>query len=255
MYSAGPGLVILWALAFAPQAEKLPSFDVVDVQPTQLTAPKKESFLPTGRVDLPYITVKQMMMAAYGAQENMITGGPKWLDTERYDVVAKAPPKTSLPTLLLMTQTMLADQFKLSVHREEKPMTAYALVRGKKPLKLQPSEGTANGRADCHWQPTDAGRVQRICKNLTMPELARQLPGWGPARVDLPVVNPTDLKGGYDFSFEISAPGVRGDGQTLPSASLAEITIFDALEQLGLKLEQRKLPLQVIVIDHIERPH
>ena len=247
------GMIVLWACtAFGQPADKLPSFEVVDIQPTQLTMPKKESFLPTGRVDLPYITVKQMMMAAYGVQENMITGGPKWLDTDHYDIVAKAPPNTSLPTLLLMTQSMLADQFKLKIHREERPMPAYALARGKRPLKLQQSEGTANGRADCHWQAIDGGRLQRVCKNLTMPELARQLPGWGPARVDLPVVDETGMKGGYDFVLEISAPG--RDGQEKAAGGLAETTIFDAFEQVGLKLEQRKLPLHAIVIDHVEKP-
>jgi uncharacterized protein (TIGR03435 family) len=249
------GLVVFLAYgAPGQEGEKRPSFEVADVQPTQLTMPKKESFLPTGRVELPYVTAKTIIMAAYGVQENMITGGPKWLDTDRFDIVAKAPPNTSLPTLLLMVQSLLADQFQLSIHRDQRMMPGYALVRSKRPLKLQQSEGTANGRADCHWQPTDAGRMQRICKNLTMAELARQLPGWGPARIDLPVVDETEMKGGYDFVLEISAPG-RGEREKGATASdLAEVTIFDAFEQVGLKLEQRKLPLQVIVIDHVEKP-
>src|SRR5579883_1137057 len=80
------GLLFLSACAALGQpADKRPSFEVADVQPTQLTAPRKETFLPSGRVELPYMTVKTMIMAAYGAQENMITGGPKWLDTDRFD--------------------------------------------------------------------------------------------------------------------------------------------------------------------------
>ena len=247
-------LSLLVTLALFGQAPPdRPAFEVVDVQPSKITTFRKEAFLPSGRVELPGMTLKVMIMASYGVQENMVVGGPKWIDTDRFDVVAKAPPSTPIPRLLLMTQSMLADQFKLVIHREEKALPAYALVRGKKALKLQPSEGT--GRQTCNWQPADAGRMQRVCHNMAMAEMARQLPGWGPARVDLPVVDQTGLKGTFDFTLEISTPGKTekraGEGA---APDLAEITFFDALEQVGLKLEQRKMPLQVIVVDRAERP-
>lgn len=89
-----------------------------------------------------------------------------------------------------------------------------------------------------------------------MRQLADQMPGWGQARVDLPVVDLTEIEGAYDFQLEWSMPGARGDagnGDASAAAEMGGSTMFDAMSRIGLKLERRKRPMSVIVIDHVER--
>jgi uncharacterized protein (TIGR03435 family) len=240
--------------AFCQPPANPTSFEVVDVKISKSTnsVPSKERFLPGGRVELPNFTMRSLIMGAYSVRENMVTGGPNWLDSDRFDVVAKAAADTPLATLRLMIQTMLAERFKLAIHREAKVMPVYALVVGKRGPSLQQAAGS--GRPNCTSRTIGVGVINRDCHNLTMADLALQLPGLSPAYVDLPVVDLSDLKGGYDFSLEYSVRG-RGDaGRSGDGAGDSTgATMFEAVEQLGLKLEPRKLAVSVIVIDHVER--
>jgi uncharacterized protein (TIGR03435 family) len=201
------------------------------------------------------MTLKNLIVMAYGVQENMIGGGPKWADGQRFDIVAKAPSEVSMPTLRLMMQRLLAERFKLIIHHEDKAMPAYVLTVGKRAPKFR--EG-AGGRQTCDWQNSEGGLRQRDCRNMTMAELASQLPGWAGIGIDLPVVDQTGLKGAYDFQLELGTPGSgkgdgrRGDG-ALPTPESGP-TIFSALDRIGLKLDARKMMMPVIVIDHAESP-
>ena len=194
-------------------------------------------------------------------REDMIAGAPKWADTDRFDLVAKAAPDTPVATMRLMLQTLLADRFKLAFHNEEKVKSAYVLTVGKRGMKLQAGSG---GPQDCSWSVADSGLRRRTCHNLTMAEFARQLPGWGGIGIDLPVIDQTGLKGAYDFQLDVGEAafgggegGRSGDGK-MPAAPAPAAdsgpTIFNALEQVGLKLENRKIPIAVIVVDRAERP-
>jgi uncharacterized protein (TIGR03435 family) len=199
------------------------------------------------------VTVKSIIMAAYDVQENMITGGPGWIDSEHYDIVAQAPPDTPRETLRLMLQPLLAERFKLEIHREDKPMPVYVMVVGKDGPKLKKATG---GPQQCRWNNPGAGLVQRECSNMTMEELATSMPRWGMAgKVDLPVVNLTGIKGAYDFELEWSLPSGGGDAGKADASVAADPggSIFDAMGRIGLKLEQRKYPMSVIVIDRVER--
>jgi uncharacterized protein (TIGR03435 family) len=248
-------LAILWlsCAAFAQEQTNPPSFEVADIKPANPAAgmPGKGRFLPGGRIELYGGTAVNLIMLAYGVQENMITGAPKWAETDRFDVVAKAPEGTQPAAVRLMLQPLLADRFKLVLHREEKVSQAYVLTRGKRPLDLQPGDG---GRQECDWHPVDGGLMRRECKNLTMDEFARSMPGLGGVHIDLPVVDATGLKGPYSFHFEVGM--VRSEREGGPPAGTADSgpTIFEALDRIGLKLEARKTPVAVIVIDRIERP-
>jgi uncharacterized protein (TIGR03435 family) len=244
-------LVILSSVAAAQAPVKLPEFEVSDVQVSKSADPRpgKGRMLPGGRLELPNQTIKNMMVAAFSVQEDMITGGPSWLDSDRFDVVAKAPNGAPRETLFLMLQSLLADRFKLAIHREDKPMPVYALVVGKNGPKLQKASG---GEMTCEWKMPGNGRVQRECKNITMQQLAVDLPKWGMARVDLPVVDLTEIPGTWDLTLEWSTPSGDGKGEA-SSAELAGTTVFDAMSQVGLKLESRKRPMPVIVVDHAER--
>jgi uncharacterized protein (TIGR03435 family) len=244
------------AAAFAQQSAS-PAFEVVDIKPSTAAMPGKGSFV-NGRIEMPGATLIDLLRFAYGVQENMIAGAPKWADKDRFDIVAKAPPNVPLPTVAVMVQGLLAERFQLKMHREEKLMPAYVLAVGTRPAKYRQGAG---GRQTCNWSARESGMARRTCTDITMAELARQLPGWGGVGIDLPVVDQTGLKGGYDFELDVGmrrgpnegrpgGDGVAG-GAIIPDSGP---TIFNALEQIGLKLESRKMPLQVIVIEGAERP-
>ena len=252
--------MFLAATALAQQPPERPAFEVADIRPTDRTFDLKAKplLLPGGRTEFRGITVRSLIATAYGVQENMISGAPKWTENSRFDIVAKGAPNADVPTLRLMLQSLLADRFKLAFHTEDKLMSAYALTIGKRPSKLR--EASSGGQG-CKWlESGDAATRRRECVNMTMTELAKQLPGWGGIGIDVPVVDQTGLQGAYNFQLEV---GFTGFLKKSGGAGDAEIkiqnfdpgpTIFAALEQIGLKLESRKLPIPVMVVDHVEPP-
>jgi uncharacterized protein (TIGR03435 family) len=192
---------------------------------------------PSGLVTLRNATMKQLIQLAYKeiVSDEYLTRGPDWLDSDRFDLVAKAPPNTSADTERVMIQPVLAQRFHLSIHREQKAMAAYALVAGKRGPKLQPA--ASSGDPECGPGQVVDGRAHLICHSVTMAFLADRLPGY----LRRPVKDLTDIKGTYDFQLTWAGP------QPSP-------TLSDALDKdLGLKLEERKFPMPVIVIDRVDR--
>ena len=138
-----------------------------------------------GRLTMQNMSVRNIIQAAYGLKDNQFSG-PSWLDIDRYSIEAKAETKVEEKQLLLMLQTLLADRFKLAVHREQKMVPGYALVVAKSGLKMHPSEGQgsrSNGTAN-----------KLTATHLDMPRLARFLE----RVVGLPVVDDTHVTGGFD---------------------------------------------------------
>jgi uncharacterized protein (TIGR03435 family) len=172
-----------------------------------------------------------------------ISGAPGWLDNDHYDVVGKAPPNTPLDTLRPMLQTLLAENFKLATHTEEKLADVFALLPTKDgPKQLKRSESQ---RTDCKRSaPESELHVQ--CTGIGMGDFALNLVGWSQGTIDRRVTDMTNLDGKYDFELVWTLPAIIEEKGGL--------TIFDALaRQLGLKLEPRKVPMPVLVIDHVER--
>jgi len=209
-----------------------------------------------GQLTLRNMPMKELIAQAYKGGD--VTGGPSWLDSDRFDIVAKAAPDTPVDTLRLMLQTLLTERFKLAIHREQKTMTIYALVAAKGGFKLQAAAGS--GQPRCGPGQGAEGLNHLVCTNFTMADLTDLLPSRiAPSYIDRPVVDLTGLEGTYDIKLDWvprpPAGTVATDG-AIPVASdvAAGATIFDALDkQLGLKLEERKQPMPVIVIDRIER--
>jgi uncharacterized protein (TIGR03435 family) len=250
---AGGSLVILWScVAFGQTAAPAPAFEAAEIKPTKSTDHDhaKGRMLPSGQIEVPNATLKDLIMLAYGVGDNMITGGPAWLDSDGFDLVAKAAPKTPMDTLRLMLRPLLEERFKLAFHRVERPVPVYVLLVGKRPLKLQPADPSS--QTTCRWIGNGSERVQRECRNMTMANLAIQLPGWGRARIDRPVIDLTELKGAYDFQLQWTLPAGGSDDSSGSSVEPGT-TIFEALDQVGLKLEPRKHLMSVICIDHAER--
>jgi uncharacterized protein (TIGR03435 family) len=253
-------------------------FEVTDVKPSAPGAtPAGRGLQPVGgRVDLRGFTLQQLILLAWNIRitdswgftnDYVLVGAPKWFQTERFDVVAKAPA-TDPPgpvdpdSLRLMLRALLADRFKLATHFEDRPVTVYAMVAEQPKLK----KADPLSRSECRSIPpgspgANANRVLSVshtCQNTTMGQLAERLPSIM-SSFEHPVVDATGLKGGWDFvlSWSPAQNLLRAQAVGMPVSSDPNgfLTIFEALEkQLGIKLKLQKHPLPVLVVDHVERP-
>jgi uncharacterized protein (TIGR03435 family) len=239
-------------------------FEAADVRVSAPGTKVYINFAPGGRLDAKAITMKQLLNAAYGFDEDMIVG-PKWLETERYDIVAKAPRDVSQEAMANMVRAMLAERFKLKVHNEDRPVDVYALTVGKRGLKMKESAGDV--RANCKISAGD-GKRNYTCQNTTMAQLADRLRQLAPGYVNHPVVDKTELTGTYDFVLSwtpkqaFQGGGRNADSPASPAAGSGPtasdpngaLTLTEAVDrQLGLRLEIQKHPMPVLVIDHAEQ--
>jgi uncharacterized protein (TIGR03435 family) len=168
-------------------------------------------------------------------------GGPGWLSDDRYDVSAKAAGAASRNQVMLMLQALLADRFKLTFHFEEKEMPIYSLVIAKNGPKIKEAKDDGNG-LEIGGDPQHA----LSARNISMAQFAGTLSRL--QELDRPVVDRTGLKGVFNISLDFVAEDAASPDSAGPS-------IFTALaEQLGLKLEATKGPVQIFVIDHVEKP-
>jgi uncharacterized protein (TIGR03435 family) len=233
------------------------SFEVADVKASDPSVMKegKGRMLPGGRLEIPGFTLRSLILFTYGVTDDMISGGPKWIGEDRFDIVAKAPAGAPDTALRRMMETLLKDHFKLVTHQEDKPMPAYVMsvLRGATLLH----ESTASGASLCHWTDLEGGRRRRDCTNITMEEFAKELPATGGIGIALPVSDQTELKGRYDFQFEVGSmrrpPNADPNAQPDPFDTDGP-NIFAALQKIGLHLESKKVPMPVIVIDSAEKP-
>jgi uncharacterized protein (TIGR03435 family) len=180
-------------------------------------------------------TLKFCIIAAYGVPDYLIEGGPKWITSDSYEITAKGSGQHD--QLVRMLQTLLADRFKLTVHRETKQRSAYALAVGKNGPKLYPSDWGGDS-----FLGRRGGRGPLNGRKASIPQLASTLSNL----MGKKVLDQTGLTGAYDFTLEY-APADAVDS-SLPS-------LFTALqEQLGLKLAAITTAVEVLVIDHAEKP-
>jgi len=228
------------------------TFDIADVHATLRTNNPNlfmtGGVLRSGRYDLRKATMLDLIRTAWNVDPAIVIGGPNWLETDRFDIVAKAPPATSPDNIRLMLQALLVDRFKLVLHNDIKPMPAFALTVGKTKPKLKEADGPSTG---CQAQPQNLPQgtvapVVVVCRGITMEEFARTLRGFGGDYLTNPTIDSTGLSGAWDFELKWNFRA------QLPQAGADAITLFDALEkQLGLKLELQKAPAPVIVVDSV----
>lgn len=275
---------------FSQDAAPPPAFEVASVRPSagaggQAADERARGWGDvTGRVALMQIPLMAVLLRAFGLQPYQLSG-PAWLNADPFDIFANVPagaPKEQIP---LMFQALLAERFKLRFHRETQVAPVYALVvaaggpKMKEPLPDDPNatEGfkvTGSGEKRVISGAITGGPFGRSTlsvangtlhtefASMTMESLAEYL---SQGQVDLPVVDMTELKGSYrvplDFSMS-DMPGVRARlqadqgnaSQAVPTASdPSGPSLRESIEKLGLKLERRRLPVEKLVIDHIER--
>jgi uncharacterized protein (TIGR03435 family) len=192
-----------------------------------------------GKLTLANATLSECVRYAYSIVSDDLIGGPDWIKSRavRFDIVAQAPPDTSQDQLRQMLQTLLAERLKLALHREQKPLAYLALVQGRDGPKLPPA---TTSLSNTHW----GGRI--LDNRMSMPALAMLLSRFE-RRI---VVDMTGLGGLFEVKLEWSPQNATG----APIDSAPGPSIFTAVqEQLGLKLESRKGPLEILVIDHAEK--
>ena len=208
-------------------------------------------FTPSG-LDVTNMTLSLLIHLAYGIEDNQIVGAPGWATSERYDIAAKvdtsdtdALKKLTFEQRNQMMQPLLADRFKLRSHYETRELPIYTLVvikSGSKMKETQPDISSGQTKNTGQWS---FGNGDFRGSRITMDAWSHLLT----QSVERTVVDKTGLKGKYDFTLKWASDD--GHSQTDTSGP----SIFTALqEQLGLKLEAGKGPVQVLVIDHIERP-
>ncbi len=234
------GALLLSGLAFGQ------TFEIADVHASPKTLrPARNVRFRGDRFELKMATMVDLIAMAYGVEPNKVADGPSWLETDRYDVIAKAPEGATPQTLRPMLQALLADRFGLTVHLDQRPAAAYVLSPGNGKPKLKESEGSSP--PGCQRQPQDAVAIPANCRGLTMEAFAQQLRGLAGDYLASPVVNGTKLEGAWDFTLKWTPRG------RLASAGADGINIFDAIDsQLGLKLELKQIPAPVVVVDRVD---
>jgi uncharacterized protein (TIGR03435 family) len=232
------------------------AFDVAEVKVNKTGPGPVAAQLVNGQVRLMNGPMRLMIAAAFNVNPNAVTGGPGWMDSERYDVVAKAKPEASEMELRAMLKTLLVERFKMAAHVEEKPTATYALVVAKGGPKLK--ESTPTNPTDQLCRPADGPpeQIHVSCEHITMANLAKNLPNMAPRYITMPVVDKTDLNGYWAFQLDwtpMAAPDGRGGDGSPTIETLGGLTMFDALAKIGLKLERAKLPVPIVVVESVER--
>jgi uncharacterized protein (TIGR03435 family) len=249
-------------------------FEVAALKPTD---PDSRMFRtqvqPGGRVTIGGMPLKFLVQQAWNLRNDMLVGAPGWMDTDRYDIVAKVASSepVDIDAVWPLVRKLLTDRFQMTTHNEERPAAAYTLV------SVKPKMKKADPATRSHIQngaPPD-GKDSRTanpalsrsitCQNVTMAQFAAQLQPLAPGYLQSPVLDATGLEGGWDFTLNFSPAGMaQGGGRRGGDAGAAggveasdpgnALSLFDAIEkQLGLKLQPQKRPVSVLVIDHIER--
>jgi uncharacterized protein (TIGR03435 family) len=231
----------LLAWAQPPQA-----FEVAVIRPSVAGAGAGTSFnvFEGGRLRITNEPVKLLIRAAFQLQNAQISGGPAWLETDRYDIEAKTgrAEKITPQQMAPLLQSLLRDRFGFAFHREMREITVHGLVLEKNRKsggKLQAKAEGEDTAMNTHTQP---GKSQLVATAVSMSALASYVGN----RLGGIVVDQTGLEGSYDFTLEWAPDDAKDT--SLPSLVAA------LREQLGLRLESQKRPVEVLVIDRLQRP-
>jgi uncharacterized protein (TIGR03435 family) len=224
-------------------------FEVVSVKPNQSGSNGSSMNTNQGRLTATNVSLRSLIVMAYGLKDYQVEG-QDWLREERFDLAAKFPGalpfnKDYNEALGAMMRQMLLDRFKLEVHRDTKTFPVYGLVVGKSGIKFKevPDSGS-------HNQNNNNNHLTATC--IPMVQFADFLS----RRMDLPVLDMTGLTGFYDLTLDYVPETRPGDGKgaTVAAEDAAGLTLPMAIqEQLGLKMEARKAPIGIIIVDHAEK--
>jgi uncharacterized protein (TIGR03435 family) len=218
-----------------------PSFDVASIRADRTGVSGSSISRSGGRITLEHVSLRECIGFAYGIAigRDYQLLAPGWLDFEKFDIVATFPPDVSRARVREMLRTMLADRFALRTHYESKTIDSYALLAGRGGPKLTVESSRTDGAFI--W-----GEGRLTARAISMEGLSERLSG--PVfKLGKPVVDMTGIQGVYDFILKWVPDDSIADGNSNPS-------IFTALhDQLGLRLESRKLSFSILVVDHADK--
>jgi uncharacterized protein (TIGR03435 family) len=236
-------LLLIAALAAGAQT---PAFEVASIKPNRSLGGASSIRISKGRISMENVSLKKVMLNAYGIPDDReyALDGPGWLAVERFDVEATFPAETPVAQVRQMIQTLLAERFKLALHKETRQLPVYSLVIAKGGLKIHPVED-GQGR-------TSNGPGRMEATKISMQKLANLLS----RLLSLPVTDSTGVAGVFDFTLQWSPdePPRSSPIDNNETAGAAGPSIFSALqEQLGLKLTSEKAPVEVLVVDSMQK--
>ena len=235
---AGTGCLVFWC-AVTPHEVVAQEFDVASVKINRSGFLASSLERSGGQLTLRNASLRECIELAFGIlDKHYALSGPSWLDSDRYDIVAKASATTPREQLLLMLRSLLAERFGLKIHREKRSVRVYTLVAARGGPKMKVASGV-----DSNFT-FGAGHV--TASEISMAEFADRLAG--PVfQLSIPVIDSTGLPGTFDFSLDWSS----GDAAV---EAIARPSLFTAIEeQLGLKLRPAKRMIDIWVVDHVER--
>jgi uncharacterized protein (TIGR03435 family) len=277
--------VLASAAAFAQAAPPRPEFEVAAIKPSvqaAMTQVRAGVQVDGAQIHCSYLSLKDYIRIAYKVKDHQISG-PDWLASAKFDIAAKLPAGATREQVPEMLKALLEERFQVKMHRDTREFPVYGLVVAKGGLKMKespagpPTDGAESAKAPVDVTATggpggttvDFGRGSAFsmgnnkfeARKLTMINLSDTLGRF----VDRPVVDMTELKGGYDFTLDFSPEDYRAmlirsaiaAGVSLPPEALRALdgasgdSLFAALQGLGLKLETRKAPLEVLVFDQV----
>lgn len=235
--------VTAWGL-FAQQPpspkDPRPSFEAVSIKPNNLGGGHEDDNASPGRWNA-RMTTKSLIEIAFAVKDFQVSGGPVWLDQANYDIIAKTPTPVDLsrPVLRPYLQSLLTDRYHFKFHTTSKDFPGYALLLAKNGPKLMPHTGEPGHHMNSHG---DVRKINMTSVDVSMSALADYLG----RQLNQAVVDKTGLNGTFDFKLEWA----RDD-----TGEATAPLIFTALqEQLGLRLESQKVPMEVIVVDTVDKP-
>jgi uncharacterized protein (TIGR03435 family) len=232
------------------QTAQKPAFEVASIK--RNTSGKQRVGVPVafspGRFTATNATLVDVIIQAYLIRRVQMQGGPDWIDSDAFDIVAKAPDGEVTPDQMRqMVQVLVEDRFQLKFHTEKKEMPVYTVILGKEPPKLQSAEPTevtgvvsSSGAQLAFTRMPIVGLVNAVSNIL-----------------HVPVIDRTGLTGSYDFALDIGKfmpPTVENGPRRSDIFDIRNAVASAIEEQLGLKMEQHKELLDITVIDHVERP-
>jgi uncharacterized protein (TIGR03435 family) len=238
-----------------------PTFEIADVHVSPTARGFAQNFggvLREGKYVNRDATMLDLIEAAYGVSEDTVAGGPGWLNSDLFDVIAKVPNGTTLANANLMLQALLADRFKLVIKNDTHPAPRYVLSVGKGGSKLKSASGSGDSNCQPQGQPgpppsgppdlASMPNIKVACHNLTSAQIGENLRQMAGGYVDHDVVDQTKLEGLWDFDLEWTPRGA------LAAKGADGISVFAAVDkQLGLKLEARDVPMPALVIQSVNR--
>ncbi len=238
-------LRFLSVVLLAASAQAQPAFDVASIKPSDRTHPVPYRLGPD--ILSTEGTLRHLIMMAYSVESAQLEGGPPWVESQFYNVQAKAAGPATAAQLRVMLQALLADRFHLVLRRDTRTMSGYALIIDKNGPKL-PAPKTDVPPGSTGVLQVGGGEIW--ARGSTLDHFAHGL--W--LELEMPVVNQTRIEGNYDFKIDFEEGNHELADDSEPLSSKAAGSIFTAVHEIGLKLQARKLPIEVLVIEKAEHP-